>query len=92
MNDIADPGSKAVLFRSIVQLEKKLYNAMIMFQGYITVVAPPPNVYLSEFNSVSQTVVSPDLHVLVYDDSNHDKEDEADEDDVDDDEVYSDCD
>ncbi|MEQ2276444.1 hypothetical protein XENORESO_020148 [Xenotaenia resolanae] len=85
INDTTDPGSKAVLLHSIILLERKLYNAMIMFTNHITVVAPPPNVYLPEFTSVSQSVISADLHILLCDDSSHDKEDEADENDVDDD-------
>ncbi|MEQ2315508.1 hypothetical protein AMECASPLE_023134, partial [Ameca splendens] len=91
INDTTDPGSKAVLLHSIILLERKLYNATVMFKNHITVVAHPPNVYLPEFTSVSQSVIPADMHILLCDDSSYDKEHKADENDVDDDEV-DDCD
>lgn len=89
ITDTKHPGCKAVLVGSIIRLERKLYNATLMFQQHIPNIHPLPHPYLPQLNSLSNDLMSPDVYTLLndgdvdVDDDNIDDDDEDDDDDDD---------
>ncbi|XP_040927240.1 uncharacterized protein LOC114857791 isoform X2 [Betta splendens] len=70
------PGSRAVLVGTIINLEQKLHNATLMFQQHIPSIAPLSHAYLPQLNVVRQNVISPDVYMALFNDDDDDDDDE----------------
>ena len=71
--DEKHPGMKAVLVGNILSLERRMRDAMFLFQHHVPDIDHPPHAYLSQDaspNSPCQTIYSP-----LSDDDNDDDDD-----------------